>query len=290
MTSASTPPSSTPALRVALLGTGAMGAGMARNLAAAGHDTTVWNRTRERAEPLGDVARVCDDAAEAVRGADVVVTMLFDTEATAEVVGGLELGSAVWVQTATVGVEGEARLRALAEQKGVPYLDAPVLGTRKPAEDGTLVVLASGDEALRPRVDPVLDAIGQRTLWAGPAGAGSRLKLAANAWVLTTVEGVAESLALTRELGLDPALFLEAVQGSAVASPYVGLKGRAMLEGDLDPSFALSGAAKDAALVIAAAQGVGLELGLMPGVLAHLQRAVDAGHGDADMAATYLAH
>ncbi len=290
MTSASTPPSSTPALRVALLGTGAMGAGMASNLAAAGHDTAVWNRTRERAEPLGDVARVCDDAAEAVRGADVVVTMLFDTEATVDVVGGLELGSAVWVQTATVGVEGEARLRALAEQKGVPYLDAPVLGTRKPAEDGTLVVLASGDEALRPRVDPVLDAIGQRTLWAGAAGAGSRLKLAANAWVLTTVEGVAESLALTRELGLDPALFLEAVQGSAVASPYVGLKGRAMLDGDVEPSFALSGAAKDAALVIAAAQGVGLELGLMPGVLAHLQRAVDAGHGDADMAATYLAH
>ena len=79
-----------------------------------------------------------------------------------------------------------------------------MLGTRQPAENGALVVLASGEEALRARVEPVLEAIGQRTVWAGAAGAGTRLKLAANAWVLTTVEGVAESLALTRDLGLDP--------------------------------------------------------------------------------------
>lgn len=277
-------------VRVSVLGTGTMGAGMARSIAAAGHETRVWNRTRERAEPLADVATVCTDPQEAVTGADVVVTMLHDAASVEQVVSGLELGGAVWLQTATVGVAGEAALRGLATRLGAAYLDAPVLGTRGPAEDGALVVLASGDEELRPRVDPVLEAIGRRTVWCGAAGAGSRLKLAANAWVPTTVEGVAESLALTRELGLDPALFLEAVDGSAVASPYVGLKGRAMLDGDLEPSFALSCAMKDAALIMEAARDAGLELGLLPGVLAHLERAVEAGHGDKDMAATYLAH
>jgi 3-hydroxyisobutyrate dehydrogenase len=104
------------------------------------------------------------------------------------------------------------------------------------------------------------------------------------------LEGVAESLALTRDLGLDPALFLEALAGGAMDAPYVQLKGKAMLSGQLEPAFTLSGALKDMDLVLAAASGVGTELGLIPGVRAHLARAVDAGHGDLDMAATYLEH
>ena len=165
-----------------------------------------------------------------------------------------------------------------------------MLGTKKPAEDGALVVLASGPEAVRDRVAPVLDAIGGRTMWVGEAGAGSRLKLAANAWVFTVVEGIAESLALTRELGLDPRLFLEAVQGGALDAPYVQLKGGAMLDGAFDPAFALGGALKDADLILEAARSAGLDLGLLPGVREHFARAVEAGHGDQDMAATYLEH
>jgi 3-hydroxyisobutyrate dehydrogenase len=202
-----------------------------------------------------------------------------------------ELGAdTVWLQQSTVGVEGSERLAALAEDLGVVYVDAPVLGTKKPAADGALVVLASGPAAVRPRIDPVLDAIGSRTVWVGEAGGGSRLKLAANAWVFTVVEGVAESLALTRDLGLDPALFLEAVRGGALDAPYVQLKGKAMLDGGFDPAFALSGALKDADLILAAAAGAGLDLGVLPGVREHFQRAVDAGHGDQDMSATYLEH
>jgi 3-hydroxyisobutyrate dehydrogenase len=136
----------------------------------------------------------------------------------------------------------------------------------------------------------VFDAIGSRTLWAGEAGAGSRLKLAANAWVGTVLEGVADSLALTRDLGLDPALFLEAVSGGAMDAPYVQLKGKAMLAGQFDPAFSLSGALKDMELVLAAAEGAGTDLGLVPGVRDHMARAVEAGHGDLDMSATYLAH
>jgi 3-hydroxyisobutyrate dehydrogenase len=278
---------------VAVLGTGAMGAGMARNIAAAGLPVWVWNRTAARAEPLGDVATVAGSIREAVEGADIVLTMLYDgaSVASAMTEAGPALGAGtVWLQQSTVGVAGTDRLVALADELGVAYVDAPVLGTRKPAEDGSLVVLASGAEDLRARVAPVLDAIGSRTMWVGDAGAGTRLKLAANAWVLTVVEGVAESLALTRDLGLDPRLFLEAVAGGALDAPYVGLKGAAMIEGSFDPAFALNGALKDADLILEAAAGAGVEMGLMPGIRDHLSRAAAAGHGDLDMSATYLEH
>ena len=282
---------------VALLGTGTMGAGMARNIAAAGLELRVWNRTRERAEPLADVATVADTPADAVRGADVVVTMLFDEQAVTDTMrqaaDALDAGGedrVVWLQSATVGVAGADRLADLARELGVVYVDAPVLGTKKPAEDGALVVLASGPGEARDRLDPVLDAIGSRTIWVGDAGGGSRLKMAANAWVFTVVEGVAESLALTRELGLDPRLFLETIEGGAMDSPYVQLKGGAMLDNRLDPAFGLGGALKDAGLIVAAAESAGLDLALMPGIRDHFARAVDQGLGELDMAATYKAH
>ncbi|WP_028638211.1 NAD(P)-dependent oxidoreductase [Nocardioides sp. URHA0032] len=284
----------TAAPTVALLGTGTMGAGMARNLAAAGLPLRVWNRTSSRAEPLADLASVASSVRDAVSGADVVVTMLFDEESTAETMASAKQSlapGAVWVQSATVGVQGAARLAALADELGVRYVDAPVLGTRQPAEAGALVVLASGPPDVRDAVAPVFDAIGNRTLWVSEnAGDGSRLKLVANAWVFTVVEGVAESLALARDLGLDPALFLSAVEGGATDSPYVQSKGRAMLEGAFDPAFALSGALKDTGLVLEAASAAGTSLGLMPGIREHFQRAVDAGHGDLDMSATYAEH
>ncbi len=278
---------------VALLGIGIMGAGMARNIASAGMPVQVWNRSIEKAQVLDDVATVAGNVAEAVEGADVVVTMLWDTDAVAETMEQARghLGEEiVWVQQSTVGVEGCERLGGLAKDLGVRFVDAPVLGTRKPAADGALVVLASGPGDVRATVDPVFEAIGGRTLWLGEAGDGTRLKLAANAWVATMLEGIAESLMFTRDLGLDPALFLESINGGAMDAPYVQLKGKAMLAGQYEPAFALAGALKDVELILEAASAAGTELGLMPGVRAHFARAVDAGHGDLDMAATYLEH
>ena len=279
---------------VALLGTGTMGAGMATNIARAGLPLRVWNRSREKAEPLaGAGAVVAGSPAEAVEGADLVLTMLFDVDAVASTMEQARASlapGAVWVQQSTVGVEGSDRLVALARDLGVAYVDAPVLGTRKPAEDGALVVLASGPEDVRERVTPVFDAIGSRTLWLGAAGEASRLKLAANAWVITVVEGIAESLALTRSLGLDPHLFLQAVAGGAMDSPYVQLKGTAMIEGDFAPSFSLDGAAKDGDLIVAAARGAGVELAVVEAARDHLARARAAGHGGQDLSATYLEH
>lgn len=278
---------------VALLGTGIMGIGMARNIAAAGLDLRVWNRTRERAEPLADVATVCDTAAEAAKGAGVLLTMLYDADSVLSVVADLRdvlAPGTVWLQQSTIGVDGTDRAAALAEELGLVLVDAPVLGTKKPAADGALVVLASGPDDAREKVAPVLEAIGSRTMWVGAAGAGTRLKLVANHWVFTVIEGVAETLALARDLGVDPALFLEAVQGGALDAPYVQLKGKAMLGGQLDPAFALAGALKDSELILEAARAAGADPGLLPVIREHLQRAVEAGHGDLDMAATYLSH
>ncbi len=280
---------------VALLGTGTMGAGMARNIAAAGIELRVWNRTRAKAEGLADVgAQVADSPAEAVRGADVVLTMLFDTasvrSALEEAREGLTGRGTVLLQQSTVGVDGAAELGRLADELGLIYVDAPVLGTKKPAEDGALVVLASGPQDAQAVVQPVLEAIGSRTVWLGEAGQGSRLKLVANSWVLTVVEGIAECLSLARSLGVDPAQFLDVVKGGAMDAPYVQLKGASMLAGDFTPSFGLDGAAKDASLILEAARAAGADVTLVEVVQQHFARAVDAGHGDKDLSATYLTH
>jgi len=279
---------------VALLGTGTMGAGMARNIAAAGIPLRVWNRTRAKAEPLAEAgAEVADSAAEAVRGADVVVTMLFDTDSVRSALeqarDGLERG-AVLLQQSTVGVKGTEQLGSFARELGLVYVDAPVLGTKKPAEDGALVVLASGPEDVHARVDPVLDAISSKVMWVGEAGQGTRLKLVANSWVLTVVEGIAEALSLARALGLEPRLFLDAVKGGAMDAPYVQLKGKAMLDGEFSPAFGLDGAAKDAGLIVDAARAAGLDAGFVDVVRQHFARALEAGYGDQDLSATFLAH
>ena len=279
---------------VALLGTGTMGAGMARNIAGAGIPLRVWNRTAEKARPLAETgATVAGTAAEAVRGADVVITMLFDTESVestmTEARDGLADGT-VWLQQSTVGVEGTERLTKLAEELGLVYVDAPVLGTKKPAEDGNLVVLASGPDSAKDTVQPILDAIGSTTTWLGEAGQGTRLKLVANSWVLTVVEGIAEALTLARALGVEPQRFLDVVKGGAMDAPYVQLKGRAMLDGDFAPSFGLDGAAKDAGLIVDAARAAGADVAVIEAVQQHFARALSEGHGDKDLSATYLAH
>jgi 3-hydroxyisobutyrate dehydrogenase len=274
---------------VALLGTGIMGRGMARNILAAGIPLTVWNRSREKTADLG--ADVADSPAAAVKGASIVLTILSDADVVEEVVrqAGPERGT-VWLQQATVGVDGCSRLAAVADELGLVYVDAPVLGTKAPAEAGQLTVLASGPDHVREIVAPVLEAIGARTVWLGPAGQGSRLKLVANSWVLTVVEGVAESLALARALGLDPQQFLDVVRGGALDAPYVQLKGGAMLSGDLEAQFPLWGAAKDARLIEEAGRAAGVDLEIIEAARRHFERALADGHGDLDMAATYLSH
>ncbi len=276
--------------KVTVLGTGIMGAGIARNLVRAGFEVTVWNRTAERAAPLADDgATVAGDAAAATDGADVVLTMLFDAAAVSAVLDEVRpriRAGALWIQSSTVGIEAAERFADLAAAHGIDYLDAPVLGTRQPAEQGKLTVLAAGPEGIRERATPVLDAIGARTVWVGERpGDGHRLKLVANAWVLSITTATAQSIALAERLGLDPRLFLEVLSGGPTDSAYAQVKGGNMITGELDPAFALGGALKDAGLILETLRAAGVDERLMAAVRAQFADAADAGHAGEDMAA-----
>lgn len=275
--------------RVAVLGTGTMGAGMARNLARAGIDTRAWNRTAARAAPLADAGvRVCADLASAVEDADVVLTMLWDAAAVEEVLreaGGGWSPGAVLLQMTTVGVAGSAALAPVADELGLRYVDAPVQGTKQPAEQGTLVVLGSGPEDVRDLLDPVLAAVGSRTIWVGEAGAGSRLKLATNAFVLNVTAALAESVAVAAGLGLDAAAFLDAIAGGPLESPFVAKKGQAMRTGDYAAAFAVDGGLKDTRLIADAAARAGVEVPLTRVTEDLLADLSAHGHGDEDIAA-----
>jgi 3-hydroxyisobutyrate dehydrogenase len=284
-----------PTTTVAVLGTGTMGEPMARNLLAPGLAVRVWNRSREKAEPLGrEGAVVADTPAGAVDGADAVLTMLADADAIERVMvegRGLEAmeDDAVWIQSSTVGVAGIERLAALAGERGVAFVDAPVLGTRKPAEEAKLVILASGPEELRARCEPIFDAVGSTTRWVGEIGAGSRLKMVTNLWLLAVLEAAAESIALAGALGLDPRLFLDTMEGSQIDTPYLHIKGEAILSGRLEPSFTLRLAEKDISLVEDTARRAGLDVPLAHTIRERFGRGIELGHGDEDMAATYYA-
>src|SRR5437763_11268552 len=175
-------------MRIAVLGTGTMGAPMARHLVAAGHDVRVWNRTRSKAEGLG--AEVAETPAQAVDGAEALLIMLTDGAAVEqtlqEALPDLARGT-LWAQTTTVGLPATERLAALADEHGVLYVDSPVLGTKGPAEEGTLVVLAAGPSQERERAEQVLSPFSRTIVWVGEEpGAGQALKLIANHWILNT--------------------------------------------------------------------------------------------------------
>ena len=279
-------------MRVAILGTGTMGAGMAQSAKREGHDVVAWNRTREKAEPLADDGiEIADSVAAAVTGADAVVTMLFDADSVLAVIDELTgaLGAdTVWLQSSTVGVEGMTRIADAAGD--VTLLDAPMLGTRKPAAEGKLVPLVSGDPAAVERVRPLLEAFGTKTVDAGSAlGDASALKLACNAWIGSITAATAQSVGLATRLGLDPKLFLEAIDGGPVNTPYAQLKGSAMIDGDWTPSFAVDGVRKDLGLIKDAAAGAGMDTSVLAAVLARFDEASQQGHGDDDMAAVFTA-
>lgn len=287
---------------VAVLGTGIMGAPMARHLVQAGFDVRAWNRTLEKAQPLAvHGVQVCSSPAEAMRGADFLLTMLADADAVADSVtadgalaeaaraNGRSSGALIWVQASTVGIDGTARLARLAADAGVRYVDAPVLGTRGPAESGQLTVLASGDDDLRERCAPLFDAYGARTVWLGEGDRASRFKLVMNSWVLALTTATAEAMALAGGLGLDPHRFLDAIEGGPLDVGYAHVKGEMMTKREFAPAFPAWGAVKDAGLILDAAQVAGVRMAVADGVRTAMQATVDAGHGDEDMASVWYA-
>jgi len=281
---------------VAVLGAGGtMGLAMSVRLARAGLAVTGWDRTPGRARPLADAGgAVAVSPASAVAGASVVVTMLSDADAVLAVMGGGQgalaamADDAVWAQMSTIGEAGTAGCAGLARERGVLLADAPVLGTRQPAEQGQLVILAAGPPAARGPLVPVFDIVGRKTIWVGDQpGGGTQLKLVTNTWVLAVVEAGAEAIALAEGLGLEPGLLYEALDGGPLDLPYLRLKGRAMMARDFTPSFQLRHAAKDARLAGESAHQRELDLPLIQVLAERLTQGAKE-RGDLDVSATYL--
>jgi 3-hydroxyisobutyrate dehydrogenase len=269
---------------IAFLGTGLMGAPMARNLAGAGHQVRAWNRTVAKAEGLG--ATVAGSPAEAVDGADVVITMLADGPAVEAAMAGVSLSAdQIWWQASTVGLQW---LATFADATAGRFVDGPVMGTKGPAEQGQLTVLAAG--AGREALADVFGPVAAKVVDLGEeVGAGTKLKLVLNNWVISFVESLAETIALAEGLGVDPAKFFEGLEGGAMDAPYVKIKGVPMLERSFDPNFSLKLAHKDAGLVLEAAAAAGIELPLPALVRAQMGKAIEAGHGEDDLSATFMA-
>ncbi len=273
---------------VAVLGIGAMGHGMAASALRADIPTIVWNRRMEPARDLVELgAQVAGTAADAARQAAIVVTMVTDADAVLSVardqgmLAALAPG-AIWVQMSTIGVAGIDRVAAVAgaERPDVMLLDAPVSGSKDPAERGQLTIFASGPGEARARVTPLFDALGTRTIWVGEAGAGTRLKLVNNTCLAFAAEAVAASVALARRLGLDIETVVDALVGGPLVSPWQVAKLHRIAGGEFSAQFALSLALKDVRLALQAGHD---QFAALACLAEEWQLAVDQGLGGQDL-------
>ena len=280
-----------PLPRVAVLGSGTMGRGMTRSLLRNGFTVDVWDRTPEKAAALAaDGATAHEDAPDAVRDVDVVITMVADADAVNQLAFGAGMLGAlrpqsVWAQMSTVGVTATEELAARAgqERPDVYVVDAPVSGTRQPAEDGQLLILASGPGPAKPVLEPVFTALGRETRWLGEAGTGSRLKLVMNSWLVVLVEGAAEIMALADSLGVDHQEVLDFLREGNLSNPAAAAKFAKMDAGDDSPDFALQWALKDIGLAMDAS---GRRLPVLDVVRERWAALVGQGLGDRDISAS----
>jgi 3-hydroxyisobutyrate dehydrogenase len=273
---------------VAVLGIGTMGHGMAISALRAGIPTIVWNREPDATRDLAGLgAEVAESAADAARRAAIVVTMVTDTDAAVSIASDQGMLAAVspggiWVQMSTIGVAGIERVAAMVDDQrpDVTLVDAPVSGSKEPAEKGQLTIFASGPDEVRSRVAPLFDALGQRTIWVGPVGAGSRVKIVNNTWLAFAAEGVAASVALARRLGLEAETVVDALGGGPLMSPWQSAKLQRIAKGDFSAQFALSLALKDVHLALQAADN---RLAVLACLADEWQQVVDRGLGDQDL-------
>ena len=286
---------SSDSMRVAVLGTGIMGSAMARNLISAGLRTTVWDRSPAATVPLSEAgALTAGSPADAVRDAQVVITMLPTAEVVTSVifdggVAGAFAPGAVWAQMGTIGPAATTTTGGRLGQlrPDVTFVDAPVSGSKGPAETGELLILASGPPEAAPVLHPAFSALGRKTVWLGQAGQGSRMKLVVNAYMSILIKGVAEAQELASRLGIDSLQLAETIEGGPLDAPIADAKLHKMEQQDFTPEFPLQWALKDVDLAIEAAGDHGLPL--LAALSRQWQAAVDAGHGREDVSAARLA-
>lgn len=283
------------AQNIAILGVGTMGSAFARRLLGAGMRLSVWDPSGAGAARLGDVgARFAATPEEAVGDAGVVITMV-PTIAAIEATMPRALAAmprgATWLQMSTIGVEGTERAMALAREHrpDVVFVDAPVSGSKAPAEQGKLLILASGPAATLDALVPVFSVLGQKTMRWERAGSGSRMKLVLNTWLAVLGEGIAETAVLAKalEVSLDD---VEACLGStALDAPWALAKLEKIEREAFEPEFSLALATKDLHLALDAANRSNRRLPMVESIGVQWDSALQAGLGDRDVVGAYLA-
>jgi 3-hydroxyisobutyrate dehydrogenase len=274
---------------VAFLGIGTMGHAMATRAIGAGIPTIVWNRSPEATRDLADLgAEIAESAADAARRAAIVVTMVTDADVVLAIAKDLGMlaalaPGAIWAQMSTIGDGGMQRVVSLvnAERPDVALIDAPVSGSKGPAEEGQLTIFASGPESAGARLAPLFDALGRRTIWVGPVGTGSKLKLVANTWLALGAEAVNVSVALAHQLGLKTESVIDGLGDGPLVSPWQAAKLPRIARDDFSVQFGLALALKDVHLVL---EDVGRErFPALASLADEWQAVVDLGLGESDL-------
>ncbi len=276
--------------RVGMLGTGLMGAAMGRRLLEEGIEVIAWDRTAEHASALeaagGQAAGSPEDV---LASASTVITMLPTAEIVLDVVEPLLATwpeRTVWLQMSSVGAGEADQLTRVAHEHHVKIVDAPVSGSTHPALEGHLTILASGPDSVREQLQPVFAALSSRVMWVGEAGMGSRLKLAANHWMVASVTAVAESMHLCEAMGLDQQPFVELLEDGPLGSPYIREKLREMRSRDYPLGFPVRLALKDLELVGEVEAGSAGEMPVLDVTRERFSLAARE-HADEDLAAVY---
>ena len=278
--------------RVAILGLGTMGAGMAKNLLAAGFSVAAYNRTRGRAEPLAAAgARIAESPVDAARDADVILSMLSDENASRATwtgaLGALTTAKpgAILIESSTVTPKWIAELAGLASARELQLLDAPVTGSRVQAEAGQLTFLVGGDSAALDLVRPILAAMSKEIVPLGPSGSGARMKLINNFLCGVQVASLAEGLAWIERSGIDRDLALRVLKGGAPGSPLLAAISGRMVEAKYDVNFLLSLMDKDLRYAAADAATVGIDLRTAQSAEMLFAEAIESGYAGKDMSA-----
>jgi 3-hydroxyisobutyrate dehydrogenase len=276
--------------RVGLLGAGLMGSAMARRLVDCGIAVTVWDRDVDQVRNLESRgAAQATGPREVLTEATAVITMLPTAEIVRDVVAPLLEDwpqGTIWLQMSSVGAAEADQLTQVADAHAVAIVDAPVSGSTHPAEHGQLTVLASGPDGARTAVQPIFDALASRVLWVGEAGLGSRLKLAANHWMITMVAALAESMQLCEAMGLDQQHFIALLDGGPLGSPYALQKLDEMQRHEYPAGFPVRLALKDLELVREVQTSSGTPMGVLDAVLERFA-AASPDIANQDLAAIY---
>jgi 3-hydroxyisobutyrate dehydrogenase-like beta-hydroxyacid dehydrogenase len=279
--------------RVAFLGLGIMGSRMARNLRKAGFDTVVWNRTRSRADEVGEP--IADTPRAAAEQAGVVITMVVDAPQVEEVLfgengaaDGLGEGALV-VDMSTIAPGAVKQIAAKLAERGIGFVDAPVTGSKPRAEDGTLTIMAGGSPEDFARAKPLFEAMGQLIVHCGPSGHGAMVKLLNNALAAINAAALAEAIDVAEHYGLDTERLVQVMSAGSAKSTMLDLKAQPMIQRDYDPLFKLEHMLKDVRHCLREAQALGENFDLAADAEALYAAADQAGYGEQDFAAVFEA-